>query len=136
MRLGVRKKKEGEIEFGLIYGVIALLAILAATLLPAGTIVPNCPFKEIVHVPCPTCGMTRMLRSLGQGELLAAFTWNPLAAAVLLTVLLLMAVNIVIISIRSPRPFLVLTPREKKVSRFLGAASILLNWLFLLHAGR
>jgi len=36
-----------------------------------------CIFKYITHVPCPSCGSTRSVLSLMNGNLLDALLWNP-----------------------------------------------------------
>lgn len=42
---------------------------------------PACPFRAWTGVPCLSCGGTRALVALAQGETLAAFASNPLVAA-------------------------------------------------------
>ncbi|NIR58105.1 MAG: DUF2752 domain-containing protein, partial [Gammaproteobacteria bacterium] len=71
----------GRIECG-------LLALTAATGLLAGRMYPLwrhdfallCPAWTIFGVPCPTCGGTRAVAAVAQGDLLAALSWNPLVA--------------------------------------------------------
>jgi len=36
-----------------------------------------CPFKVIIGLPCPGCGMTRAFISLGQLNIVKAMTFNP-----------------------------------------------------------
>jgi len=40
-----------------------------------------CVFRSITGFPCPTCGTTRAATAFLDGNLIAAFTANPLAAA-------------------------------------------------------
>ena len=40
-----------------------------------------CIFRSLTGVPCPTCGTTRAATAFLDGNLIAAFTANPLAAA-------------------------------------------------------
>jgi hypothetical protein len=42
-----------------------------------------CPFHAVTSLPCPGCGMTRAMLALGQGRLLAAALFNPLALPLL-----------------------------------------------------
>jgi hypothetical protein len=44
---------------------------------------PLCLFHRVTAVPCPTCGTTRMLLALGQGQLADAVLSNPFMFAVL-----------------------------------------------------
>ena len=53
----------------------------------SGTI---CMLRRLTGMPCPTCGVTRSLRALGQGEAAAAVGFHPLGplyAAMLLAVM-------------------------------------------------
>jgi hypothetical protein len=52
-----------------------LLARFAA---PIFDLLPACTFRAVVGLPCPTCGATRAGLALAQGELAAAFAFNPL----------------------------------------------------------
>ncbi|MBU1598589.1 DUF2752 domain-containing protein [bacterium] len=36
-----------------------------------------CLFKEVTHIPCPGCGMTRAFLSLIKGEFWKALSFNP-----------------------------------------------------------
>lgn len=45
-------------------------------------LVPGCAFKRLTGVPCATCGLTRCVLALGQGDWRAAFHWHPAAALV------------------------------------------------------
>jgi len=49
-----------------------------------------CMLRRMTGMPCPTCGATRSLRALGQGEVAAAVRFHPLGplyAALLLVVM-------------------------------------------------
>ena len=56
MRISLRKKRSGEIEFGIIFGSLALIALVAARYLPLMDVMPSCLFKEFTGFPCPTRG--------------------------------------------------------------------------------
>ena len=64
--------------------VVAVLGIrvlaLVAPWLPA---LPPCPFKSLTGLPCATCGLTRCILALGQGQWGEAFHWHPAAVVTL-----------------------------------------------------
>ena len=55
-------------------------ARLAALLGPVSELLPECAFKHLTGLACPTCGMTRCLTALGRWDWRAAFHWHPVAA--------------------------------------------------------
>jgi hypothetical protein len=64
---------------GLPAGLLALRLLDAA-----GLGLPPCLFHRFTGLPCATCGVTRMARSLSDGDLAGAFHWHPVAAVLLL----------------------------------------------------
>ena len=48
-----------------------------------------CLFKRVTGIPCPSCGSTRSVLSMLNGDFMAAIRWNPFG--ILLTMLLLLA---------------------------------------------
>src|SRR4030067_1301132 len=87
MRIRLKKRLPGELEFGIIYGGIAVLALSAGRALPVTRLFPSCVFKGLTGIPCPTCGSTRSVVSLSQGHVLGSFAENPLLAACIMTAL-------------------------------------------------
>jgi hypothetical protein len=61
-------------------GITAWSALRASAHAPAGD--PVCLLRQIAHIPCPTCGMTRALALLAAGEWRAALALHPWAPAV------------------------------------------------------
>lgn len=64
---------------------LAVLLLAAAFVLAsrplwpaAAQVLPACPFRTLLHLPCPSCGSTRALLALGQGKLGEALAANPL----------------------------------------------------------
>lgn len=47
-----------------------------------------CPFLFITHLPCPTCGITRALDALLQGDGTGYLRYHPLALPLAVTLLL------------------------------------------------
>ncbi len=65
---------------------LALLgAALACALLAWGVATlhlqpPPCPLKNLLGIPCATCGGTRCAMALANGQLREAFHWHPVLA--------------------------------------------------------
>lgn len=97
----------------------------------------SCPLKTLTSLPCPTCGTTRMVTALFQGNFAEALRNNPL--------LFLLVSSLVPVSIYSTGVFLKIFPRFSnslfwrrngvRIIRF-GAFLLLLNWIFLIVDGR
>jgi hypothetical protein len=39
--------------------------------------IPACPLKQATGIPCLSCGLTRCLEAMVQGDLRQAFHWHP-----------------------------------------------------------
>ena len=58
----------------------ALAAMVGARLLaPWPGLLPACPLKSHVGIPCPTCGLTRCVMAAAGGHWAEAFHWHPVA---------------------------------------------------------
>jgi len=57
-------------------GVLALWALVAV---PALLGLQRCPFAVLLHIPCPSCGLTRAMRLLLAGRVDASLCMHPLA---------------------------------------------------------
>ena len=68
-------------------GVLAL-AYLLLTHGPHASFWPKCHFKRLTGLHCIGCGMTRGSHALLQGDVLAAFRYNPLLFSLLALALL------------------------------------------------
>ncbi len=91
-----------------------------------------CPFRALTGIPCLTCGSTRALLDLARFDVVGAFSWNPLAAAagILLVVGGLAALGAALAGrgVEAPRPTSAL--------RAALALALAANWVFLVAAGR
>jgi hypothetical protein len=134
MRFFLKKRAKGQIEFGVIYGIMALLVLCAARFLPVLTILPSCTFKSLTGVPCPTCGSTRSIVHLTHGEFLASLAMNPLASIACGGILLFFLYSLFTLALDSPRLGLVLTEREKNGVRIGVVLLVLANWGYLIFA--
>ena len=90
-----------------------------------------CALRRLTGIPCPSCGMTRSLDWFAQGRLLDALLVNPigfgLAASSALGLVYLIAYPL-----RLPRLAIDLTPTGARAARIGIAASLALNWAYLI----
>jgi len=115
----------------------AACAFVAAFLCLAhisGYAVSLCAWKCVTGLPCAGCGGTRALFLLMQGQPAVAIGMNPavVLASLLLFLALLYAVSILVFRLEPWRPSML----RGKSWRFVVAAGLLLNWVYLLLAGR
>jgi hypothetical protein len=69
---------------------VAVAAAWIVSVLPAALGAQRCVIATLWHVPCPGCGMTRALRLLYGGHVVASLRMHPLAVPVLFGGALLM----------------------------------------------
>jgi hypothetical protein len=131
MQIVLNKRTPGGIEFGIIYGGIVLLALLAGRFLPVLAIAPSCAFKALTGMPCPTCGSTRSIVYLSHGEVASAFFMNPLVLAAALAALVYLFYSLFTFFFVVPRIVVALSGKEKDRIRYLAVLIILGNWLYL-----
>ncbi len=134
MRLSTRKREPGELEFGIIYGTIALVAIGAARFLPLEKLAPPCLFRACIGVSCPTCGATRSLVHFSHGDMVRALSLNPLMTIVLGGAIVYFVVNCIGVFLKLPRVVLSLSPFEKNVMSITALILFLLNWTYLISS--
>lgn len=108
-----------------------LLAALVVAVLPVGWL-PRCGFRALTGWPCATCGGTRAMRLLAEGDVGAAWRLQPLWVALLgIAALLTPYAAAVAAGWMSPIR-LGLTRRERWIALGIAAALVMLNWLYLL----
>jgi hypothetical protein len=79
--LGWRKPNREERQLAWLWGAVAVSSLLLRPFwLALAPFVPDCPFRAITGIPCPTCGTTHAALALLNGRLGDAFSANPLAA--------------------------------------------------------
>ena len=70
---------------GLLWGGVALALVALAPLADrVAANLPDCFFRSVTGVPCPTCGGTRAALALSRLDLAGAFHANPLVSLALL----------------------------------------------------
>jgi Protein of unknown function (DUF2752) len=68
-----------------LYGLLALICVAGYVWMTlnidrrfethVGTV---CVFKKATTLPCPSCGSTRSMKAILQGDFAAGFSWNPI----------------------------------------------------------
>ena len=132
MRFVLRKKQPSQIEFALIYGGLAILLLVAARILPVAQLAPDCVFKAITGIPCPTCGSTRAVILLSHGHLESAFRMNPATGAVFVTALLAFLCRLIVLAFDLPGIHIGFSGREKNLVRISVVLALLLNWAYVI----
>ena len=132
MRISLKYNNPGEIEFAIIYGLIAILALLSARVLPLQDILPPCPFRAVTGIPCPSCGTTRSLVHLAHGDFAGSLILNPLFSLVMITALFLFFARSACLPFNRSRITLTHTRREGSLLRAGIAAFFLANWMYLI----
>ena len=124
------------LPLGAILAGIFVLAAAAVGLLRLDALpFTVCTFKFATGLPCLTCGSTRALGRLVQGDLAGAWLMNPLATAGALT-LVPWAVSDLLLMIRGRALRVGLAPAAARVARVLVVVAALANWAYLVAAGR
>ncbi len=132
MRVILANRKSGQIEYGIIYGGVALSMLGAGRLLPVLSLAPQCMFRKLTGLPCPTCGATRSVVHLAQGDISAAFMMNPLAAGGVLIAVFFFFYSAVTLLFELPRFRFLLRESESKAIRLGSVALLLTQWAYLL----
>ena len=80
MQLKNIQRKKGELNLPLVYLLVVGAGVFFVYILYLFKRLPHLPciFKLITGCPCPTCGSSRIVSSLINLDILAAFYWNPL----------------------------------------------------------
>ncbi len=131
MRVVFARRMPGQIELGIIYGAIAIIALCVVWLLPVLSLAPSCAFKMLTGIPCPTCGSTRSMVYLANGDVLAAFMMNPLMTASFLISILFFLYGIITLLLNLPRIKFLLTKKEGATARFCAVALLIVQWIYL-----
>jgi hypothetical protein len=96
-----------------------------------------CMFKHVTSIPCPSCGSTRSVLSLLQGNLMAAIYWNPIGL-ILLTILIIAPFWILFDFISKRDTLFIFYQKAEKVisKKYIAIPAILLiitNWIWNIY---
>ena len=132
MQLSLKKRTKGQLELGIIFGGIALIALCIARFLPVLSVLPECVFKGLTGFPCLTCGSSHSIVYLAHGDILSSFAMNPLVAISFLFAVLFFLYSVITLMFDIPRISIQLTEREKDIARVLAVLLLVVNWIYLL----
>jgi hypothetical protein len=132
----VLRARAGAAPVGAILAACALVAIAIVAVLHLDRLPFSlCVFKAVTGVPCMTCGTTRALALLARLDLAGALSMNPLAAAGVALLGPWAAADLVLLP--SGRALVLeLSPAAARVARIAAVAAVLVNWVWLVAAGR
>jgi hypothetical protein len=89
-----------------------------------------CLFRRLTGWPCPSCGTTRSLMALANGELRQAIAYNPLAVT-----LCVAALGLLILRLGFRRRIVWITsPTSRRCVTAALILVVLANWLYVLTA--
>jgi hypothetical protein len=108
-----------------------LLLVLAGVLLEqrGGPAMETCLLHRLSGQPCPTCGSTRVVLALGQGDWLAALRCNLMVALGLPLGALWLGLRLSL----GKALRVDLSPRERSTVLILGLVALLANWVWVLQ---
>jgi hypothetical protein len=131
MQVILRRRERDQIEFGLIYGGIAVAALTIPWFLPVLSLSPSCAFRGLFNIPCPTCGATRSLVHLSHGEFTSALAMNPIIAIVLTFAIVFFFYSLITLMFDFRRIRFIMTVSEKNAARVAAVLLLLLQWGWL-----
>ena len=71
----------------------------------------ECPYRKLLHIYCPGCGTTRMIKSLIHLEIYQAFRYNPLMFILLVILLPIYIITNIVLYIRKKK-LIIISKRE------------------------
>ena len=132
MRFQWRPLRPGELDAELLWLCVTVASAgLGAVWLWLQLPTPQCTFRSVTGYPCVTCGATRGVMALMQGDVIGAWRLNPLVVVGLAAVAVFDLYALAVLLTRARRLRLSFTARGWKTSLAVAGAAILLNWLYL-----
>ena len=97
----------------------------------------GCLFYKITHIPCPSCGTTRSIMALLQGNLCETIYYNPLGIVVFLIAVILPVWIVIDVFMRKESLFAFYNAVNKKFSfnivTILLVLLLLCNWIWNIY---
>ena len=126
----------GKLPLGAIFAALGALGAVGVGVLRLDRLpFTLCVFKHFTGLPCPTCGSTRAMGRLFALDPAGALAMNPLITAVALLLLPWAAADLLLLTRGRALDVEVSGPAARAL-RVLAVLALLLNWAFLLAAGR
>jgi len=139
MRLALRRPKNGDTDYELMFGLLFLPLVAAFVFLVSrvpASLLPRCMLHTSFGIPCPTCGASRSMRLLTTGHPLESWVMQPLIVTLTAVGLLYCAYSFVVVLGKLPRIRIAnISRNERKTIAFIAAILVLVNWLYLLLRG-
>ena len=141
MKISLVKREKNTPPYGLIYGGIVLLFLLAlyvsSLFLDLHQILSHypCIFKRITHLPCLTCGMGRCTMHLSHLQIIDALIMNPLVFLVIFVILLWGGWSLISLITKSRRIKIEFTRTERRIVIFSVIMLVIINWIYLILMG-
>jgi hypothetical protein len=134
MRLVWRRVSSQGFNHELIWLAVSVAAVIAGGVwLVLGLPWLGCPFRSVTGYPCLTCGATRCAIAFSYGNMLIAWSWNPLAFLAICGMALFDVYAALVLLTRGPRLRIVeWTRAEKNAVRIAVVVLIAVNWAYLL----
>ncbi len=130
------RARPGAAPLGAIFGGIGLLGGIAVSLLHLDRLpFALCVFKNLSGLPCPTCGSTRAMGRLFSLDLAGALAMNPLTTLGAGVVAAWALADLALLP-RGCALGIDVQPRLASRLRVAALLIFLLNWVYLLTAGR
>lgn len=88
----------------------------------------TCLFKLVTSLPCPTCGTTRGLAAIANGQIGRAFGFNPLVFTATFGFACILATRVIF----ARNIQLVLVKRERRLALAVAIVLVLINWGYVI----
>ncbi len=132
MRITFKKRKTGELDYGIIYGGISIIVLFIGGTMPVLSLMPSCAFRRLTGIPCPSCGATRSVVALARGDVIASFMMNPLTALCFLAGVLIFLYSLATIAFALPKINMLLSSKEEIALKASVIVLILAQWIYLI----
>jgi len=98
-----------------------------------------CLIKQVIHIPCPSCGSTRSILSLLKGDLSASLKWNPIGL-ILIVIMIISPIWILFDLVKQKDTLLRFYHQAELFLRRTWVAIpavllVLVNWIWNIHKG-